>query len=124
TSYVKPDTGGVWNNHVEWGMWADAVLIAPASANTLAKAANGLCDNLLTAIYLSARCPVFFAPAMDLDMWAHSATQQNIAKLLSVGNHLIPPGTGELASGLSGEGRLAEPEEILAFLTSFFGKNL
>ncbi len=123
TTFVKSDTG-VWNNHVEWGMWADALLIAPASANTLAKMANGLCDNLLTAVYLSARCPVFFAPAMDLDMWAHGATQQNIAKLVSAGNHLIPPGTGELASGLTGEGRMAEPDDIIAFLETFLGNDL
>src|SRR5690606_40199687 len=105
-----------WNNHVELGLWADYVLIAPASANTLAKFAQGLCDNLLTAVYLSARCPVYFAPAMDLDMWAHPATKANVSRLQSYGNVLIPPGTGELASGLSGDGRMAEPEEIVAFL--------
>jgi len=107
---------GTWNNHVELGLWADYVLIAPASANTLAKFAQGICDNLLTAVYLSARCPVYFAPAMDLDMWAHPATRTNVARLQSYGNILIPPGKGELASGLSGDGRMAEPEEIVAFL--------
>jgi phosphopantothenoylcysteine decarboxylase/phosphopantothenate--cysteine ligase len=122
TAYAKTDTGE-WNNHVELGIWADALLIAPASANTLAKMATGFCDNLLTAVYLSARCPVFFAPAMDLDMWAHRATQQRVQQLLSYGNHLIPPGTGELASGLTGEGRLAEPEEIITFLHLFFSQD-
>jgi phosphopantothenoylcysteine decarboxylase/phosphopantothenate--cysteine ligase len=107
---------GTWNNHVELGLWADYVLIAPASANTLAKFAQGMCDNLLTAVYLSARCPVYFAPAMDLDMWAHPATKANVARLQSYGNILIPPGTGELASGLSGDGRMAEPEDIVACL--------
>src|ERR1700761_3646532 len=107
---------GEWNNHVELGLWADLVLIAPASANTIAKMASGLCDNLLTAVYLSAKCPVYFAPAMDLDMWKHTATQENISKLTSFGNTLIPPGNGELASGLHGEGRMAEPHEIADFL--------
>ncbi len=120
---------GTWNNHVELGLWADYMLIAPASANTLAKFAQGLCDNLLTAVYLSARCPVYFAPAMDLDMWAHPATKANVSRLQSYGNVLIPPGNGELASGLSGDGRMAEPEEIVAFLNkktgaSFHGKKV
>ena len=92
--------GESWNNHVELGLWADAMIIAPATANTLAKMANGLCDNLLLAIYLSARCPVFFAPAMDLDMWEHPSTKNNIKKLQSYDNFLIPVGHGELASGL------------------------
>ena len=109
---------GVWNNHVELGLQADLMIIAPASANTISKLANGLCDNLLTATYLSAKCPVYLAPAMDLDMWKHPATQHNIQKLLSYGNTVIPPGEGELASGLVGEGRLAEPEEIINFLLS------
>ena len=120
--YFNADTGE-WNNHVHLALEADAILIAPASANTLAKFANGLCDNLLCAVYLSAKCPVFVAPAMDLDMWAHGSTQSNIARLQSFGNHIIPPGNGELASGLSGEGRLAEPEEILAFLETHFAGN-
>src|SRR5690606_34331524 len=96
--------------------WADLMLVAPASANTLAKFAGGLCDNLLSAVYLSARCPVYFAPAMDVDMWKHPATQQNITKLQSFGNLIIAPGYGELASGLTGEGRMAEPEHIVSFL--------
>ncbi len=107
---------GVWNSHVELGLWADAMLIAPASANTMAAMACGRCDNLLLATYLSARCPVFFAPAMDLDMYAHPATQQNVELLRSRGNILIEPGSGELASGLEGRGRMAEPEDILTFL--------
>ncbi len=113
--YFTPETGE-WNNHVELGLWADLMIIAPASANTLAKIATGLSDNLLTAVYLSAKCPVYFAPAMDLDMWKHEATQHNIGLLQSFGNILISPGKGELASGLHGEGRLAEPEVIVAFL--------
>lgn len=115
---------GEWNNHVELGLWADVFLIAPASANTIAKMANGQSDNLLTAVYLSAKCPVYFAPAMDLDMWKHPATQQNIQQLQSYGNTLIPPGKGELASGLYGEGRMAEPEEIIDFLTNEIKKKL
>jgi phosphopantothenoylcysteine decarboxylase/phosphopantothenate--cysteine ligase len=113
---------GEWNNHVELGLKADLILIAPATANTLAKMANGLCDNLLLAVYLSARCPVMFAPAMDLDMLKHPATQKNLGTLKSFGNILIPSGTGELASGLHGEGRLAEPEQILKFVEDFFGR--
>ncbi len=106
----------LWNNHVELGLWADIMVVAPASANTIAKMANGLCDNLLCATYLSARCPVFVAPAMDIDMWLHPATQRNIQLLTNAGNFIIPVGNGELASGLWGDGRLAEPEEIVAFL--------
>jgi len=121
--YFKPDTGE-WNNHVELGLWADMLIIAPASANTLAKMAGGLCDNLLSAVYLSAKCPVYFAPAMDLDMWKHPATQQNITALGSYGNILIPPGNGELASGLHGKGRMAEPEEIIGFVTAELKKKL
>lgn len=111
---------GEWNNHVELGLWADALVIAPTSANTLAKMANGICDNLLMASYLSARCPVFFALAMDLDMLQHPSTKQNIDKLIAWGNHLIHPTHGELASGLVGTGRMAEPEEILSSLEQFF----
>lgn len=110
----------LWNNHVELGLWADLMILAPASANTLAKMANGLCDNLLTATYLSARCPVMIAPAMDLDMWQHPATQRNIKQLQQANNILIPVGKGELASGLVGEGRLAEPEDIVSFIHDFF----
>jgi phosphopantothenoylcysteine decarboxylase/phosphopantothenate--cysteine ligase len=113
--YFAPETGE-WNNHVELGLWGDLFLIAPASANTMAKMANGLCDNLLTAVYLSAKCPVYFAPAMDLDMWKHESTLENVERIQSFGNILINPGTGELASGLHGEGRMAEPEEIVTFL--------
>lgn len=119
-SEFSTGTEGVWNNHVELGLWADAVIIAPATANELAKMANGLCDNLLMATYLSARCKVFFAPAMDLDMYKHPATQANIAKLISYGNIMLEPGIGELASGLVGQGRMAEPEEITAALNAFF----
>jgi phosphopantothenoylcysteine decarboxylase / phosphopantothenate---cysteine ligase len=118
THFTKEE--GQWNNHVELGLWADAFVIAPASANTLAKMANGICDNLLMASYLSGRCPIFFAPAMDLDMLQHPSTKQNIEKLTSWGNHLIHPTHGELASGLVGTGRMAEPEEILTSLDKFF----
>ena len=119
--YFVKDTGE-WNNHVALGIWADMLVIAPASADTLAKMANGHCDNLLTATYLSAKCPVYFAPAMDLDMWAHPATQYNVAKLQEYGNTMIAPEKGELASGLSGEGRMAEPEHIFESLTSALKK--
>lgn len=119
TQFSKDETGQ-WNNHVELGLWADAFIIAPASANTLAKMAHGICDNLLLAVYLSARCPVFFAPAMDLDMLQHPATQNNIQKLQQFGNKLINPTHGELASGLVGTGRLAEPEDLVATLDQFF----
>ena len=115
---------GEWNNHVELGLWADLVIFAPASANTLAKMAGGLCDNLLMGVYLSSKSDVYFAPAMDLDMWKHEATQENIDKLQSFGNILIPPGNGELASGLHGEGRMAEPEEIVEFISASFKKKL
>jgi phosphopantothenoylcysteine decarboxylase/phosphopantothenate--cysteine ligase len=115
--YFEP-SNGKWNNHVELGLWADLMLIAPASANTMAKMATGQCDNLLLATYLSAKCPVYFAPAMDLDMWKHPATANNVQKLQSYGNTLIQPSSGELASGLHGEGRMAEPEDILQFITN------
>jgi phosphopantothenoylcysteine decarboxylase/phosphopantothenate--cysteine ligase len=120
--FSEPD--GHWHNHVELGLWADAFVIAPASANTLAKLANGICDNLLSAVYLSARCPVFFSPAMDLDMWKHPATQSNMEKLKSYGNHIIPVNSGELASGLYGEGRMAEPEEIIEHLQQFLAAHI
>ncbi len=105
---------GEWVNHVALAHWADVFIIAPVSANTLAKMANGICDNLLLTTYFSAVCPIFFAPAMDLDMYKHQATQQNIKLLSSRGNIIIPPADGELASGLEGIGRMAEPEEIFA----------
>jgi phosphopantothenoylcysteine decarboxylase/phosphopantothenate--cysteine ligase len=123
TQYFEEESG-VWSNHVELGLWADFMVIAPASANTLAKMAAGLCDNLLTAVYLSAKCPVYVAPAMDLDMWKHESTRNNIDKILSYGNQVIQPGSGELASGLFGEGRMAEPEEITAFLADKISASL
>jgi len=109
-----------WNNHVMLGRWADVMLIAPLSCNSLAKMAHGICDNLLTAIYLSATCPVLVAPAMDEDMWHHPATQNNLQIIKSFGNKIIPVEFGELASGLIGEGRMAEPEIIVDVLNSFF----
>lgn len=119
SSFTNGDQGE-WNNHVELGLWADVMMIAPASANTLGKMANGLCDNLLLATYLSARCPVFVAPAMDLDMYQHPSTKANLVKLASYGNHVIEAEDGELASGLSGVGRMAEPEHLVAHLEEFF----
>lgn len=115
---------GQWHNHVALGLQADLLLVAPASANTLSKMANGICDNLLLATYLSARCPVMFAPAMDLDMWKHPATQRNIEFLQRDGNILIEPTDGELASGLIGQGRLAEPEEIVEKIQQLFNEVL
>jgi phosphopantothenoylcysteine decarboxylase/phosphopantothenate--cysteine ligase len=112
---------GTWANHVELGRWADLLLIAPLSCNTLAKMAHGICDNLLLATYLSAVCPVIGAPAMDEDMWGHPATQANVERLKSFGNYVIPVGNGELASGLFGDGRMAEPEEILHFIGGVIG---
>lgn len=119
SEFIK-DESGQWNNHVDLGLWADAMVIAPASANTIAKMATGRCDNLLMAVYLSARCPVFLAPAMDLDMLQHEATKDNLKKIASFGNRILDPGFGELASGLVGTGRMAEPEEILAELDNYF----
>lgn len=122
SSFTRNETGE-WNNHVELGLWADIMLIAPASANTLARCANGIADNLLVATYLSARCPVFFAPAMDLDMYKHPGTLSNLEKLISYGNQIIHASYGELASGLIGEGRLAEPEHIVHELNRRFLKS-
>ena len=116
TFYNEEEAKGEWNNHVELGLWADVMLIAPATANTLSKMVNGNCDNLLIATYLSAKCPVYFAPAMDLDMYKHPSTLDSFHKLKAFGNIIIPAENGELASGLSGEGRMAEPENIVAFL--------
>ena len=112
---------GKWTSHVKLGLWADAYLIAPATANTIAKFANGICEDLLAAVYLSARCPVFIAPAMDLDMYRHQATNKNIKILKNFGNTIIDAEHGELASGLVGEGRMAEPEQIVRLLITFFG---
>ena len=112
----EEDDNEVWNNHVDLGLWADIFVIAPATANTMAKMANGVCDNILLATYLSAKCPVYFAPAMDLDMYKHESTKTSFNKLTSYGNRLIPAGTGELASGLVGEGRMAEPEDIVTYI--------
>lgn len=109
-----------WANHVDLGRWADVILIAPLSCNTLSKMANGLCDNLLMAVYLSATCPVIVAPAMDEDMWHHPATKTNLEKIKSFGNKIIPVDNGELASGLIGDGRMAEPEKIIEYLNNFF----
>ena len=116
TFYNEEEGNGEWNNHVALGLWADFMVIAPATANTLAKMANGNCDNLLIATYLSAKCPVYFAPAMDLDMYKHPSTLESFHILKSFGNTIIPAENGELASGLSGEGRMAEPENIVTFL--------
>ena len=123
-------TNGNWNSHVDLGLWADAYLIAPATANTIGKMATGVADNLLLTTYLSAKCPVFVAPAMDLDMFAHPATQRNLKALISVGNLIIEPASGELASGLEGKGRMEEPENIVRFIDDYFtakpllGKNI
>jgi phosphopantothenoylcysteine decarboxylase/phosphopantothenate--cysteine ligase len=114
--YNKDEKNEEWNSHVELGLWADFMVIAPATANTLSKMANGLCDNLLIACYLSAKCPVYFAPAMDLDMYIHPSTVESFKSLKEFGNIMIPAENGELASGLSGEGRMAEPENIVSFL--------
>lgn len=115
-------SNGSWNNHVELALWADAVLVAPCTANTLGKMVHGICDNLAVAVYLSAKCPVFIAPAMDLDMYAHPSTRQNLAAAEDFGNIIIPAESGELASGLTGEGRLAEPENIIGILRGYFGR--
>ena len=114
---------GSWNSHVSLGLWADAMLVAPATASTIAKFANGVADNMLVTTYLSMRAPVFIAPAMDMDMFAHPSTQQNLKKLMQYGNRIISPESGELASGLDGKGRMEEPERIVECLESFFSKS-
>ena len=125
------DEGAIWNNHVELALWADFMLIAPATANTIAKMVSGICDTLLQAVYLSAKCPIYVAPAMDLDMYLHPSTTRNLELLASYGNHIIPAENGELASGLVGVGRMAEPENIFSFLEkaissskTLFGKKI
>ena len=120
---IDNEKGG-WNNHVDLALWADLMVIAPLTSNTMAKMVIGECDNLVLATYLSAKCPVYFAPAMDLDMYKHQSTKNNIYKLESFGNILIPSGFGELASGLVGEGRMAEPLEIINHITTDLSKNL
>ena len=124
STFKSDEEDGVWNNHVELGLWADFMIICPATANTLFKMANGNCDNLLTAVYLSCKSNIFFAPAMDVDMYKHMSTKKSIEKLQSYGNILIPPAIGELASGLSGEGRLPEPDEITDFIINYYSKDL
>ncbi|MFA5713908.1 MAG: bifunctional phosphopantothenoylcysteine decarboxylase/phosphopantothenate--cysteine ligase CoaBC [Bacteroidales bacterium] len=119
--FFNPENGD-WNSHVSLGVWADLLLIAPASANTMAKMASGIADNLLLTTYLSAKCPVMAAPAMDLDMYKHPATQNNIDKLKEIGVHIIEPGSGELASGLEGKGRMEEPEVIAEKVRQFFAQ--
>jgi len=123
-------SNGDWNSHVDLGIWADAYLIAPATANTIGKMASGIADNLLLTTYLSAKCPVFIAPAMDLDMFAHPAMTRNLEALKSIGNFIIEPSFGELASGLEGKGRMEDPDKIVSYLSDFFtvkpllGKNI
>ncbi len=119
--FFNPENGD-WNNHVDLGAWADAFVIAPATANTIAKMTNGIADNLLLTTYLSVRCKVFIAPAMDLDMFNHTATKENITKLADREHIIIEPTTGELASGLEGKGRMEEPDKIIQILTEYFSK--
>ncbi|MDD3488685.1 MAG: bifunctional phosphopantothenoylcysteine decarboxylase/phosphopantothenate--cysteine ligase CoaBC [Paludibacter sp.] len=121
--FFNPENGD-WNSHVDLGMWADAYLIAPATANTIGKMVNGVADNLLLTTYLSAKCPVFVAPAMDLDMFAHPSTKHNLDILRSYGNLIIEPAIGQLASGLEGKGRMEEPENIIQFLDDYFTPKL
>ncbi len=121
TEFYNPSNGD-WNSHVDLGLWADLFLIAPATANSLAKMANGIADNLLLTTYLSARCPVFVAASMDMDMLKHPATTINIETLKAFGNYILEPNSGELASGLTGKGRMAEPEEIVKEIANFFTK--
>jgi phosphopantothenoylcysteine decarboxylase/phosphopantothenate--cysteine ligase len=118
--FIRND--GQWNSHVDLGLWADLLIVAPATAATIGKMANGVCDNLLVTTYLSAKCPVMIAPAMDLDMFQHPSTNRNINLLKSYGNIIIEPATGELASGLSGKGRMEEPEAIIDLIVDFFAE--
>lgn len=126
SEFVEPENEsyGLWNNHVDMGLWADLMIVAPASSNTLSKLASGACDNLLSAVYMSAKCPVFIAPAMDLDMYENGATKSNLEILASRGVNIIEAGHGELASGLVGNGRMAEPEEIRAIVESHLESQL
>ena len=121
SEFYNPENGD-WNSHVDLGLWADLFLIAPATANTIAKMASGIADNLLLTTYLSARCPVFIAPSMDMDMLAHPSTTINIETLKAFGNSILEPVSGELASGLTGKGRMAEPEQIVKEISNFFTK--
>jgi phosphopantothenoylcysteine decarboxylase/phosphopantothenate--cysteine ligase len=121
TQFYNPENGD-WNSHVDLGLWADLYLIAPATANSIARMAGGIADNLLLTAYLSARCPVFIAPSMDVDMLKHPSTVINLETLKAFGNTILEPASGELASGLSGKGRMAEPEEIVEEISSFFAK--
>lgn len=123
SDFTESELNGVWNNHVEMALWADLILVAPCTANTLAKYASGMCDSYLLAVLMSARCPLFFAPAMDHDMMEHLGTQENLKKIESMGCQILAPGFGELASGLIGKGRLSEPEEILSYVVSYFNPN-
>jgi len=121
TEFFNPENGD-WNSHVDLGLWANLLLVAPATANTIAKMANGVADNLLLTTYLSARCPVFVAPSMDMDMLNHPSVIINIETLKAFGNYILEPVSGELASGLSGKGRMAEPEDIVNEIQNFFTK--
>jgi phosphopantothenoylcysteine decarboxylase/phosphopantothenate--cysteine ligase len=123
SDFTESNLTGVWNNHVEMALWADLILVAPCTANTLAKYATGMCDSYLLAVLMSAQCPVFFAPAMDHDMMQHSGTQENLKRIAEMGCTVLAPGFGELASGLIGKGRLSEPEEILSAVVSYFNPN-
>ena len=120
--FYNPENGD-WHSHVDMGLWADLYLIAPATANTIGKMAHGVADNLLLTTYLSAKCPVMVAPAMDLDMYRHPATQHNLEILRSYGNRIVEPEEGELASGLTGKGRMAEPEEIVRCIRQYFAQS-
>ena len=123
SDFTESELNGVWNNHVEMALWADLILVAPCTANTLAKYATGMCDSYLLAVLMSAQCPLFFAPAMDHDMMEHAGTQDNLKRIAAMGCTVLAPGYGELASGLIGKGRLSEPEEILSVVVSHFNPN-